>query len=62
MPVCKVADTRLANILYNQDVRTVKDLLDIVWEEVGKSVENRRSRKNFLLSFIIQTSDDRCCG
>lgn len=30
MPVCKVADTRLANVLYNQDVRTVKDLLEIV--------------------------------
>ena len=26
LPVCKVADTRLANVLYNQDVRTVKDL------------------------------------
>ena len=30
LPVCKVADTRLANVLYNQDVRTVKDLLEIV--------------------------------
>ena len=32
LPVCKVADTRLANVLYNQDVRTVKDLLEIVSE------------------------------
>ena len=30
LPVCKVADTRLANVLYNQDVRMVKDLLEIV--------------------------------
>ena len=34
LPVCKIADTRLANILYNQDVRTVKDLLEIVREKV----------------------------
>ena len=30
LPVRKVADTRLANVLYNQDVRMVKDLLEIV--------------------------------
>ena len=34
LPVRKVADTRLANILYNQDVRTVKDLLDVrIWKQ-----------------------------
>ena len=38
LPVRKVADTRLANILYNQDVRTVKDLLDIVSGRGWKSL------------------------
>ena len=38
LPVCKVADTRLANVLYNQDVRTVKDLLEIVSGRGWKSM------------------------
>ena len=38
LPVCKVADTRLANVLYNQDVRTVKDLLEIVSGRGWKSL------------------------
>ena len=38
LPVCKVADTRLGNVLYNQDVRTVKDLLEIVSGRGWKSL------------------------
>ena len=38
LPVRKVADTRLANVLYNQDVRTVKDLLEIVSGRGWKSM------------------------
>ena len=38
LPVRKIADTRLANILYNQDVRTVKDLLEIVSGRGWKSL------------------------
>ena len=38
LPIDKVADTRLANILYNQDVRTVQDLLEIVSGRGWKSL------------------------
>lgn len=38
LPLVKVADTRLANILHNQDVRTVRDLLEIVSGRGWKSL------------------------
>lgn len=38
LPIDKVADTRLANILQNQDVRTVRDLFEIVSGRGWKSL------------------------
>lgn len=38
LPIDKVADTRLSNILQNQDVRTVRDLLIIISGRGWKSL------------------------
>ena len=72
MPVRKVADTRLANILYNQDVRTVKDLLDIVsgrgWksllriEGVGKASYYHLLSKHQMIGVVDESLDRILAG